>query len=103
MAKIKLNRENFDNTVAQGVVLVDFFATWCAPCRALMPIVEEIANERSDIKVGCVNVDEERELAERFRISSIPTLLILRDGEMVSRTQGARPKAALLELLDEAL
>ena len=102
MAKIKLNLENFDNTVKSGVTLVDFYADWCGPCRAIMPIINEIASERDDITVGAVNVDEERELAERFRVMSIPTLILIKDGQVVSRTQGARPKGAILEIIDEA-
>ncbi len=103
MAKLHLNESNFNETVASGVTLVDFFANWCGPCRALMPIIEEIAEERGDIKVGAVNVDEERGLANRFNITSIPTLILIKDGEVVSRTQGARPKVALLDLIDGAI
>ncbi len=102
MAKLHLNQNNFDTTVAKGVTLVDFYANWCGPCRALMPIIEEIAEQRDDIKVGAVNVDDESELAQRFGITSIPTLLLVKDGEVVKRVQGARPKAALLDLIDSA-
>ena len=103
MAKINLKNENFDSVVREGTVLVDFFAPWCGPCRAMMPIIDEIASEREDIKVVAVNVDEQRALAERFRVVSIPTLLIMKDGETVTRLQGARPKAALLEIIDDAV
>jgi len=103
MTKINLKNENFDSVVREGAVLVDFFAPWCGPCRAMMPIIDEIASEREDIKVVAVNVDEQRALAERFRVVSIPTLLIMKDGETVTRLQGARPKAALLEIIDDAV
>ncbi|MBP3307805.1 MAG: thioredoxin [Clostridia bacterium] len=103
MAKINLKNEDFDSVVREGAVLVDFFAPWCGPCRAMMPIIDEIASEREDIKVVAVNVDEQRALAERFRVVSIPTLLIMKDGETVTRLQGARPKAALLEIIDDAV
>ena len=79
MAKINLKNEDFDSVVREGAVLVDFFAPWCGPCRAMMPIIDEIASEREDIKVVAVNVDEQRALAERFRVVSIPTLLIMKD------------------------
>ncbi|MBQ2737223.1 MAG: thioredoxin [Clostridia bacterium] len=103
MTKINLKNENFDSVVREGAVLVDFFAPWCGPCRAMMPIIDEIASEREDIKVVAVNVDEQRALAERFRVVSIPTLLIMKDGETVTRLQGARPKAALLEIIDDVV
>ena len=103
MTKINLKNENFNSVVREGTVLVDFFAPWCGPCRAMMPIIDEIASEREDIKVVAVNVDEQRALAERFRVVSIPTLLIMKDGETVTRLQGARPKAALLEIIDDAV
>lgn len=103
MAKIILTNDSFDKEVKDGVVLVDFFATWCGPCRALMPIIEQIAIERADVKVCTVNVDEQRELAERFRVVSIPTLLLMKDGEIVNRVQGARPRAVLDEIIDDVV
>ena len=103
MAKIILTNDSFDKEVKDGVVLVDFFATWCGPCRALMPIIEQIASERKDVKVCTVNVDEQRELAERFRVVSIPTLLLMKDGEIVNRVQGARPRAVLDEIIDDVV
>ena len=103
MAKLILNNSNFDTTVKEGVTLVDFFANWCGPCRALMPIIESIAEERTDIKVGAVNVDEQAELAQRFGIVSIPTLIIIKDGTVVNRTVGAKPKQQILSLIDSVL
>ena len=80
-------------------VLLDFWAPWCAPCRMVLPIVEEIAGERSDIKVGKVNVDEEMALARQFRVMSIPTLVVIKDGKVVKKSTGALPKEEILELL----
>ena len=80
-------------------VLLDFWAPWCAPCRMVLPIVEEIAGERDDIKVGKVNVDEEMALARQFRVMSIPTLVVIKDGKVVKKSTGALPKEEILELL----
>ena len=101
MAAMDINRENFHEEVmgSEKTVLLDFWAPWCGPCRRVVPLVEQIAQERPDIKVGKVNVDEEYELAGTFRISSIPTLLVLRDGKVVNQAMGARPKQAILDLL----
>ena len=101
MAAMDINRENFHEEVmgSDRTVLLDFWAPWCGPCRRVVPLVEQIAKERPDIKVGKVNVDEEYELAGKFRISSIPTLLVLRDGKVVNQAMGARPKQAILDLL----
>ena len=101
MAAMDINRDNFHEEVmgSEKTVLLDFWAPWCGPCRRVVPLVEQIAQERPDIKVGKVNVDEEYELAGTFRISSIPTLLVLRDGKVVNQAMGARPKQAILDLL----
>ena len=79
--------------------IVDFYATWCGPCRMVGPVLEEIAEEHSDIKVGKINVDEEQELAAQFQIMSIPTLMVVKDGKITEKTMGARPKAQILSML----
>lgn len=99
MALIHLTNEAFDKATASGLAMVDFWATWCGPCRMLSPIVDEVAEERTDVKVGKVNVDEQPELASQFGVMSIPTLLVFRDGKLVNQAVGARPKAAVLALL----
>ena len=94
--------ENFDELVlgSDKPVLVDFWAPWCGPCRMVSPIVDQVAEERPDIAVGKVNVDEQPELAARFGVMSIPTLLVFRDGQIANKAVGARPKEELLSLLD---
>ena len=101
MSAININKNNFQNEVLNSdkPVLLDFWASWCAPCRMVVPIVEEIAGERRDIKVGKINVDEEPELANKFSIMSIPTLVVMKNGKIVQQVSGARPKNAILEML----
>ena len=101
MSAININKNNFENEVLNSdkTVLLDFWASWCAPCRMVVPIVEEIAGERRDIKVGKINVDEEPELANKFSIMSIPTLVVMKNGKIVRQVSGARPKNAILEML----
>ena len=101
MSVLNINKGNFDQEVlgSDKPVLLDFWASWCGPCRMVGPIVDEIAAERSDIKVGKVNVDEEQELAARFGVMSIPTLLVIKDGKVINQSIGARPKAQILALL----
>lgn len=101
MSAININKNNFQNEVINSDKpdLLDFWASWCGPCRMMVPIVEEIANERSDIKVGKVNVDEQPELASMFGIVSIPTIVLIKNGKIVQQMSGARPKNAILEML----
>ena len=101
MSAMTINKINFETEVLQSdrPVLVDFWASWCGPCRMVAPVVEEIAQEHPAIKVGKVNVDEEPELASRFGIMSIPTLLVFKDGKLANQMVGARPKADILAML----
>lgn len=101
MATITITSQNFEEEVLRSnkPVLVDFWAPWCGPCRMVGPILEEIAAERPDIKVGKVNVDEQTALASRFSVMSIPTLLVFKDGKPAAQAVGARPKQQILSLL----
>ncbi len=101
MAVVTITKENFEQEVLQSAkpVLLDFWASWCGPCRMLSPVVDEVAEERTDVKVGKVNVDEQPELAGQFGVMSIPTLLVFEQGQLVRQAVGARPKASVLELL----
>ena len=101
MAVITITKENFAQEVLQSEkpVLLDFWASWCGPCRMLSPIVDEVAEERGDVKVGKVNVDEQPEPAGEFGVMSIPTLLVFEQGKLVRQAVGARPKASVLDLL----
>ena len=101
MSVTNINKNNFRNEVlnSEKPVLLDFWASWCGPCRMVSPIVDEIAAERGDIKVGKVNVDEERELAGQFGVMSIPTLVVIKGGKVVNQMVGARPKSQILAML----
>ena len=101
MAVLTVTHDNFEQEVlkADKKVLLDFWASWCGPCRMVSPIVDEIADERDDIRVGKINVDEEPELAAAFSISSIPTLIVMENGKPVRQSVGAIPKASILEML----
>ena len=101
MSTVNIDRNNFSQEVMESdrPVLLDFWASWCGPCRMVGPVVDEIARERADIKVGKVNVDEQPELAGRFGVMAIPTLVVIRDGKVVDQAAGARPKAQILAML----
>ena len=101
MTAININKNKFQNEImdSEKTVLLDFWAPWCAPCRMVVPVIEEIAGERPDIKVGKINVDEQPELASKFSIMSIPTLVVMKNGKIVQQVSGARPKKAILEML----
>ena len=101
MSAININKNNFRNEVlnSEKPVLLDFWASWCGPCRMVSPIVDEIAAERGDVKVGKVNVDEQPELAGQFGVMSIPTLVVIKGGKVVNQMVGARPKSQILAML----
>ena len=98
MSALSITKNNFQEEVinSKKPVLLDFWASWCGPCRMVSPIVDEIAEERSDVKVCKVNVEEQRELAAAFKVMSIPTLVVMKEGKIVNRAMGARPKDQIL-------
>jgi thioredoxin 1 len=101
MSVITITKDNFQQEIMESsqTVMLDFWASWCGPCRMLSPVIDEIAEERSDIKVGKVNVDEQPELARSFRIMSIPTVAVMKNGKVVRQSMGVRPKKQIEELL----
>ena len=102
MSAVNIDLHNFQAEVLNSdkPVLLDFWAPWCGPCRMVVPMVEQIAAERPDVKVGKINIDEEFELARQFGISSIPTLVVMKDGQILRQATGARPKHQILEMLN---
>ena len=102
MAALHITKENFDREVLQSdkPVLVDFWATWCGPCQMLLPVIEELSAEVTDAKICKINVDEQRELAMKYNIMTIPTLLVIKNGKVMSTSVGVKPKSAILGMLN---
>ena len=101
MSAISINKHNFQEEILNSDknVLIDFFADWCGPCQRVSPVIDEIARENPDIKVGKINVDEQPELASQFGVMSIPTLVVMEGGQILNQARGARPKRAILGML----
>ena len=101
MSVRNITKENFESEVMQSeqVVLLDFYATWCGPCRIVSPIIDEIAEENENVRVCKVDVDEQTELASRFQVYSIPTLVVMKDGKVLTQSTGAKSKAQILDML----
>lgn len=101
MSVLTITKDNFQKEVVESEkpVLLDFWASWCGPCRMVAPVIDEIAKEREDIKVGKIDVDDQPELAAAFQVMSIPALVVMKGGEVVSRTMGAQPKGQILKLI----
>lgn len=105
MAVIEITKDNFESEVlkSEKIVLLDFWASWCGPCRMVSPIVDEIAEEMPEIKVGKVNVDEEGELALKFQVMSIPSLFVFKNGQILEQSVGAKPKNQIIEMIEKAV
>lgn len=103
MSVLTITKDNFQKEVLESEqpVLIDFWASWCGPCRMVSPLVDEIAEEVTDAKVGKINVDDQPELAGSFRVMSIPTLMVIKNGKVTSKTVGARPKSDILKMLKD--
>lgn len=101
MSVVTITKENFEQEVlkAEKTVLVDFWASWCMPCKMLSPVVDEIADEEDNVKVCKINIDDEPELAQKFRVMSIPTLAVFRDGQLVDTSVGVKPKGAIVDMI----
>ena len=101
MSVLSITKENFQKEVLESnkTVLLDFWASWCGPCRMVSPLIDEIAGETPEIKVGKINVDEQRELTSAFNVMSIPTLVVMKNGQVVNQAMGARPKAQIISML----
>ncbi|MCL2512503.1 MAG: thioredoxin [Oscillospiraceae bacterium] len=101
MSVLTITKENFESEVinSEKTVLLDFYATWCAPCRIFAPVIEKIAEETPDIKVGKVNIDEEQELTANFGVMGVPTLVVFKNGRAVKKSSGVKPKSAVLEMV----
>lgn len=101
MAVLHLTKENFESEVMQSdkPVFIDFWADWCGPCQMVAPVIEEISNEVTDVKIAKVNVDEEMELAQKYSVMSIPTMVLIKNGEVVNTTVGAQPKEDILKFI----
>lgn len=102
MAALQITKDNFEQEVLKSdkPVLVDFWAAWCGPCQMLLPTIEELANEVEHAKICKVNVDEQPELAEKFNVMTIPTLIVIKDGQVVSNSVGVKAKSAILDMLN---
>lgn len=103
MSVVTITKENFENEVMKSdkPVLIDFWASWCGPCRMVSPVIDEIAKENTDFKVGKINVDEQGELAQAFKVMSIPTLVVVKDGKISAHSVGVKPKAQILQMINE--
>jgi thioredoxin 1 len=97
---VDLNKDNFDEHIKSGLALVDFWAPWCGPCQMLKPVIDELAKEMTDVKIGKLNIDENEELAQKFSVMSIPTLMLFKDGQKIDQKMGASSKASIKEWIE---